>query len=178
MFLYKWASWLTYLILFGQNVFHPELPAGRIDIGAELLADRRVDPLLHQAVPKGPDLGLGAPLIGFFFHWVIWDQIHISEGSADEFGKFIGAFQRIVHAFQHDIFEGDAAAAILFVIMDRFHQLIERISLRDRHDLLADLVIGGVQGNREVDLKTFLRVFLDPIDEAAGTDGDVPRPDR
>ena len=82
-----------------RQLRQPQLSARRIDVGAEFLADGRIDPLLHQAIPKGPNLGLGAPLIGLFFDRIIGNEVHVSEGSADEFSQGIGIIKAVVDAF-------------------------------------------------------------------------------
>ena len=74
----------------------------------------------------------------------------------------------VIHAMNQRIFKGNAAFCFLRVIPARLQKSIHIVQLCHRHGLRTDFVIRRMQGNRQCNLKIFLRQRINFFHQAAG----------
>ena len=131
-----------------------ELTAGGVDVGAAVLAHRRVRRRARRAGrgtparPSGAVPVVGQPGVGFSGMRLTW----AARGSdAAQLGELAGVGAPVVDAVDQRPLERQPAP--LRRAGSRRHasmSMLERVAAVDRHELVAQLVVGGVQGHGEV----------------------------
>ena len=116
---------------------------------------------------------------GLLLDFVIGNQVDVSENPmpANQGSEGVGVFERIVDSLEQDVFEGDAAGRILFVLGDGLEEFVHVVFPRDGHEPFADFLAGGMEGDGEVELQSLFPKPADSFGKAASGDGDVAGPD-
>ena len=96
-----------------------------------------------------------------------------ADAGAEHRGERRGLLVAVVDAGQHQILDEDLAAAGAVPGAAGLEHLDQRIALVDRHQLRAQGILGGVQGEGEADRWAIDRHPLDPRHPADGRDGRV-----
>src|SRR5690606_5995437 len=79
-----------------------------------------------------------------------WDQVYFSRDAAQQLHQLLGISQRVVDTFQHYVLEGDSlGVGKSWVSPAGSHQLGDRILAVDGHQLVPQVIAGGVQRNGE-----------------------------
>ena len=91
-------------------------------------------------------------------------------GSADQRAYFVGV-RSVVDASEQDVFEGYSFARAEWDFADGCDEVCDVPFAGDGHDLFADLIVGGVEGDGELGADRFLGEALDAGDDARGGDG-------
>ena len=161
------------------SVHHRQLTCGQ-------LAARTVD-LPPASVPDGgrhsrfaqpadelplDRLGAGVPLAARCR--VERDQIHMRQLAVQQPAEQVGAPRLIVYVPDQGVFDGDPATGLRRVVERGIEHLGHLPTLVDGHKLIAQIIIGGMQGQR----KSHGQLFGDQPPhcghEAHGGDRDVP----
>ena len=108
---------------------------------------------------------------------VVGDQVHLGAQAAGVAGEQLGLVERVVDALDQDVFQGEFLFLEAIPVVERGEQVGQRVALVDRHDLVADLVGGAVERDREPDLLRVLGELADFGDQSGGRDGEVARSD-
>ncbi len=102
------------------------------------------------------------------------DQVDLARYVAQQLDHLRGMLGLVVDVLEQGVFHSQDAFATQggHIAHARFQQYLERVLLVDRHQLVAQLVIGGVQrqGQRHVDM---LGQFVDHRHHARGGQGDA-----
>lgn len=154
-----------------------ELPAGGVDIS----------PL---AFPEGggntgflqdPDELMLASLVGLDVgeqgDAIHGNQVDVGTAMAEMFREFAGVFGSIVEAAQEDVLIGDTASADFEILVRGSKKLRDADGLIDGDQLIAERVVGGVEGDRQIEglinAGEFANFFREPDRgdrDAAGTE--------
>ena len=82
-------------------------------------------------------------------------------------------FEAVVDAFQHDVFEGDFTTPVTIDIAAAgLHQFLDRVLAIDRHQLIAQTIVGRMQRYRERHVGNLLQL-MHGRNHAGGTDRDA-----
>ncbi len=95
--------------------------------------------------------------------------------AAQHVGEQVGAPRLVVDAAHHGVLDGDPALGDPGVVPGRLDGLGDRGAGVDRDQRVAQLVVGGVQAQREGDRDALLGQLADARDQTDGRDGDAAR---
>ena len=116
-------------------MFCPQLSTCGIDVASKFLADGRLDMFLEQEVVEEFDMIIRRTLKAVLHDGIVRNQVDISEGRCNQFGKVPCTLDGIIDILDEDIFEGDPSSTGIFAILkDGRDELFKRIGLVDRHD--------------------------------------------
>ena len=128
-----------------------ELPTGGVDLGAPGDADGGVHPEREQLVaelahvlPRGADDGIARRRIER-------DEVDVGAQGAGERRQLCRIAPPVVDAVDHGPLNGETPAAGGHVVRTGVGQHVERIAPVDGHELVAQLVVGGMERDGEVD---------------------------
>ena len=88
-------------------------------------------------------------------------------------GQQVGTPGVVVHVLDQRVLDGDPAARLVEVVVGGVERLVDLPAGVDRDELVAELVVGSVQGERERDRDVLVGELADRGDEADRGDGDV-----
>jgi len=165
--------------LLGRPLRDGELAAAGGDIDAATLAHgapdfelRRKDVLKH---PRGLR-GRGRARVSI--SRIERDQIHLRGQIAEEFADGPGVGRRVVFPLDERPLVEDAATRGFAVSAARGHEFVERPFFRGGDERGAFGLIGGVEGNGEMDRTVFSGEAEDAWHDAHGAEGDALGPER
>ncbi len=141
---------------------------------AFLAADGSAHALAFEAIVEGVLAGDAGAFPIEAVDSVVGDEVNVSVQIECDSGEGIGLFEGVVDFLDQDELERYHAALGLAVAANRRDELFERVAAVDRHDLVAGLVGGAVQADREAELFGLVGEFEDFRDDARGGDGDAP----
>ena len=101
----------------------------------------------------------------------------MSTHAPDEVGQLSGTGIGIIDTAHHRILKADPAARGLLIAADGGHQHLHGVGIIDRHHAAADLVVGGMQGDRKGQLQLFLSQLVDFGHQTAGGKADIAHSD-
>ena len=90
---------------------------------------------------------------------VIFYKINMIQAIFHQFSQIIGVFRPIVHSVNQQIFKHHFPVSLFYIIIHRFHQNSQRISVVYRHQFGTGFIIGRMQRNGQVRLKILLGEF-------------------
>src|SRR6185312_1233832 len=127
-----------------------ELAAGGVDVVAARAAHGREDPALQELVAEALDgRGARAP-VARTRKWIERNEIDLGGMAVQQTRKRARLRRRIVNPVEHDVLEGHAAAVLLVQVVPAGRQQFgDRMLLVDRHQLVAQRVVRGVQRHRQ-----------------------------
>ena len=115
----------------------------------------------------------GGSFVGEAFDFVVGDEVDLGLESFGVLGEEAGLIGTIVNACEENVFEEDK----LFASSDKgiagSEETFHGITFIDGHDLIADLIAGGVEGKGEAEGKGVVSEFFDLGGETAGGNGDM-----
>ena len=156
-------------------MFLPQLAAGRPHLCSHLPADGHAEAALLQQIVKAqhpfPGAGAKAGIRG-----VIGDEVERTGPAGEQAAQLQGLIVAVVHSRQHGVFEDHLLPGAPGVIPGRFQHAGQIEATRHRHQLPPQLVVGRVQADAEIVGSGPLGEAADTVGQAAGGDGDVPRP--
>ena len=160
----------------GDGLAGGELAAGGVDVGAAILADGRVGALRLEEVAERVDRFSGVPRVGYPGVGLSGIRLTWACGYSRRqiAGQLGGVGVAVVDAVDHRPLEADPAVLDGEVVAARLDQVVDRVALVDRHELVAEAVVGGVQRHGEVDRQRALGERPDAGDQADRGDRDVP----
>lgn len=155
-----------------------QLAAGGHDVAAPGRAHGARVAGIEDDVAEGGDGGIAAALEGRPGPGVEGDQVDLGRYPFDQLHQRLRIGGRIVDAFQHHIFEGDApGVAEARICAAGLHQLGDGVFLVDRHDLVAQLVGHRMERDGEIDAELGAGT-LDHRHHAGGRERDLALGDR
>ena len=119
----------------------------------------------------------GGAFPGEAFDVVVGDEVDLGAGGGGAFDEEAGFVEVVVDAFDEDILEGELLFLLRVPVAEGVHEFIDAPLLVHRHDLVAHVVAGAVEGNGEADLLRVVGEFSDLRDESGSGDGEVPGAD-
>ena len=145
--------------------------------GVDIVAFFAADGCTNTSGEKGPaeevDGVFGGAFVGKSFDFVVGDEVDLGLESFGVLGKEAGLIGAIVDACEENVFEEDQ----FFTSSDKgiagSEETFHGITFIDGHDLIADLIAGGVEGEGEAEGEGVVSEFFDLGGEAAGGDGDM-----
>jgi hypothetical protein len=87
----------------------------------------------------------------------------------------LGALHGVIHIGQKYIFECQSPTGFLKVLFCRFHDGSDPDLVIDRHQSIAERIVGGVEADRQVVRSIGFRQPFDRRWQANGADGDASR---
>ena len=103
------------------------------------------------------------------------DEVHLHRDSAQKLDHPVRVLDRVVHALDQRVLDGDSPALRHRIASQCVGQLAEPVFSVHGHDLASVLVTHGVKRNGELHLPVeFLAEAIDLLDETAGRHGDTP----
>ena len=151
----------------------PQLPAGRVDVVAFLAPQRGGDIVRPENCEKIflPVARWSRPLEAG--HGIIGNKIHLGRQSPRVARKHVRLLVRIVYVCDENVLKRDPLLPACRVVVAGLEQCCDIVFAIHRHDLIAHLIGGGVQGNREADLQRLVRELADLRRQTTGRDGDM-----
>ena len=145
--------------------------------GVDIVAFFAADGCTNTSGEKGPaeevDGVFGGAFVGKSFDFVVGDKVDLGLESFGVLGKEAGLIWAIVDACEENVFEEDQ----FFTSSDKgiagSEETFHGITFIDGHDLIADLIAGGVEGEGEAEGEGVVSEFFYLGGEAAGGDGDM-----
>ena len=104
------------------------------------------------------------------------DQVDVGQVAAQQAGQGVGVDVGVVHTGNHHVLVAHAPARYARVIASGGHDLRHGPATVQRHEHVAQRVAGGVQADRQRELRRERRQAPDAGHDARGRDDDVPRP--
>ena len=101
------------------------------------------------------------------------DEVDVGGQRQGQLGQFGGVPGRVVHPVDQRPLERKAPSFGGQVLRARPHEHGQGVAAVERHDLVPQLVAGGVKGDGQVDREAFLGQAADAGDDADGGHGDV-----
>ena len=101
---------------------------------------------------------------------VVGDQVDLVGARVEQRGELAGVLGQVVDAVEHHVLDEDLAAAAGAVALAGGEHLGQRVAVVDRHQLRAQAVVGGVQGEGQADRHLALGEAVDPRHPADGRD--------
>ena len=151
------------------------MAASGIDIVAFFAADGCANSGGEESSAEEVDGVFGGSFVGEAFNFVVGDEVDLGVESFGVLGEKAGLFGTIVDACEKNVFEEDK----FFTSGDKGiaggEEAFHGITFIDGHDLIADLIAGGVKGEGEAEGEGVVSEFFDLGSEPAGGDGDVAR---
>ncbi len=157
------------------EVVEAELAAGGVGVFAAATAEHGLDAMLHEDVEEHEEgyFGWGFE-VGPMVDRGERDEVDFGHrDAADLLGEFFCAGARIVDAADEGIFEGDDAFCFVGVVGASGEEFVDGPFAIDGHELGAEGVVGGVEGDGEFELDAFRGKFCKAWDDAAGGECDV-----
>lgn len=150
-----------------------ELAAGGVDIASARTANIGGNLVVDEALLESGDIFGRGHGVGYAGAGIPSDEVDLGGkiGAADEPDDFVGMLGLIVDAPQEDIFKGDPLARPQGDFLDGGDEIVDVPLAGDGHDLLADLIVGGVERDGELGADGFLGEALDARDDPGGGDG-------
>ena len=149
------------------------MAASGVDIVAFFAADGCANSGGEKGSAEEVDGVFGGSFVGEAFDFVVGDEVDLGVESFGVLGEEAGLFGAIVDACEEDVFEKDK----FFTSSDKgiagSEETFHGITFIDGHDLIADLIAGGVEGEGEAERKGVVSEFFDLGGETAGGDGDM-----
>ena len=156
-----------------MHFLQSELAASGVDIMAFFAADGCANSGGEEGSAEEVDGVFGGSFVGESFDFVVGDEVDLGVESFGVLGEEAGLFGAIVDACEEDVFEEDQ----FFTSSDKgiagSEEAFHGVAFIDGHDLIADLIAGGVEGEGEAERKGVVSEFFDLGGEAAGGDGDM-----
>ena len=122
------------------------------DVSTAGVADWRGETGVHHDLGKVVDRGVAAGFKGATGPGVEWDEVHLGGEARDEANEFAGVGLAVVDAFEHDVFEGDAAgvggAGVAAAGGD---QLGDRVFAVQWDQFVAEVIAHGMERDGEID---------------------------
>ena len=145
--------------------------------GVDIVAFFAADGCTNTSGEKGPaeevDGVFGGAFVGKSFDFVVGDEVDLGLESFGVLGQEAGLIGAIVDACEENVFEEDQ----FFTSSDKgiagSEETFHGIAFIDGHDLIADLIAGGVEGEGEAEGEGVVSEFFDLGSKPAGGDGDV-----
>lgn len=150
-----------------------QLSTSGIDIVTFFASNGGADTGLKKSAAEEVDRFFGGALVGQAFDLVIGDEVNLGEKAAGVLGEESRLLGGVIDAGEKDVFEKDLFFARTDKDVAGLEEAIEGETFVDGHNLIADSVAGGVEGEGEAELKWVVGEFLDLGGEAAGGDGDM-----
>ena len=156
-----------------MHFLESELAASGVDIVTFFTADGCANSGGKKGSTEEVDGVFGGSFIGEAFDFVVGDEVDLGVESFGVLGEEAGLFGAIVDACEENVFEEDQ----FFTSSDKgiagSEEAFHGVAFIHGHDLIADLIAGGVEGEGEAERKGVVSEFFDLGGEAAGGDGDV-----
>jgi len=149
------------------------LAASGVDIMAFFAADGCTNTSGEEGSAEKVDSVFGGSFVGKSFDFVVGDEVDLGVESFGVLGEEAGLIGTIVDTCEENVFKEDQ----FFTSSDKgiagSEETFHGITFIDGHDLIADLIAGGVEGESETEGEGVVREFFDLRGEAAGGDGDM-----
>ena len=162
---------LGFLIFF--HFLESELAASGVDIVAFFATNSCANSGGEKGLAEKVDGVFGGSFVGKSFDFVVGDEVDLGLESFCVLGEEAGLIGTIVDASEKNIFKEDQ----FFTSSDKgiagSEEAFHGITFIDGHDLIANLIAGGVEGEGESKGKGVVSEFFDLGSEPAGGDGDV-----
>lgn len=149
------------------------MAASGVDIVAFFAADGCANSGGEEGSAEEVDGVFGGSFVGEPFDFVVGDEVDLGLESFGVLGEEAGLIGTIVDACEENVFEEDQ----FFTSSDKgiagSEEAFHGVAFIDGHDLIADLIAGGVEGEGEAERKGVVSEFFDLGGETAGGDGDM-----
>jgi hypothetical protein len=107
---------------------------------------------------------------------VVFNDIYEVGGDlAVDLHEFVGVFGAVVKSFKEDIFKRDLIPGPFVEIVQRFDECLDVVCLVDGHDLVAFLVVCGVEGQGQFEFDLIVAELADHLGHAGGGNGNAAR---
>src|SRR5574344_637462 len=104
---------------------------------------------------------------------VIRYQIDKAVGRLNTADQLIAALFGIVDPGNHYVLKSNLAARIVVISHNRFHQVIELISLGDGHNLVSDFIVRRMKRDGQIKLQALFSIAQNARDDACCGDGNM-----
>jgi hypothetical protein len=162
---------LGFLIFF--HFLESELAASGVDIVAFFATNSCANSGGEKGLAEKVDGVFGGSFVGKSFDFVVGDEVDLGLESFCVLGEEAGLIGTIVNACEENVFEEDKLLTRGDKGIASGEEAFHRITFIDGHDLIADLIAGGVKGKGEAEGKGVVGEFFDLGGETAGGDGDM-----
>src|SRR5690606_34758988 len=126
-----------------------QLPASRRNIVAPRLAHRGYDAGIHEPLRAKTDTRRRRPPQAGLRKRIEWNQIGFATRLFRNSSQFAGMLVAVVDAIEHDVLESDEIArSMLEIAITGREQFGQRMFAVERHEAVAQGVVGRMQGNR------------------------------
>lgn len=149
------------------------MAASGIDIVAFFAADGCANSGGEESPAEEVDGVFGGSFVRESFDFVVGDKVDLGVESFGVLGEEAGLFGAIVDACEEDVFEEDQFFTSSDKDIASSEETFHGITFIYGHDLIADLIAGGVKGEGEAEGEGVVSEFFDLGSEPAGGDGDV-----
>ena len=149
------------------------MAASGVDIVAFFAADGCANSGGKKGSAEKVDGVFGGSFVGESFDFVVGDEVDLGLESLGVLSEEAGLVGAIVDACKEDVFEKDQ----FFTSSDKdiagSEEAFHGVAFIDGHDLIADLIAGGVEGEGESEGEGVVSELFDLGGETAGGDGDM-----
>jgi hypothetical protein len=157
-----------------MNGFVGELAAGGVDVFAAAAAEAGVDAVLFQMLHELVDRGFFGFLEEGLVDGVVFDDIdevggHLAEILTSSSASWRLSLKPLKRIYSKVI----SLPVILIEVVECFDERLDIIGLVDGHDLVALLVVGGVEGEGQLEFDLVVTQLADHFGDAGGGDGDA-----
>jgi hypothetical protein len=150
-----------------------ELAASGVDIVAFFAADGCANSGGEESPAEEVDGVFGGSFVGESFDFVVGDKVDLGVESFGVLGEEAGLFGAIVDACEENVFEEDQFFTSSDKDIASSEEAFHGVAFIDGHDLIADLIAGGVEGEGESEGEGVVSELFDLGGETAGGDGDM-----
>src|SRR4029077_15207678 len=105
------------------------------------------------------------------------NEVDVAQPAVRQPGEPLSEFSRVVQSRDHDVLEADSSAGSPSEASPGAQNVGDRPFAVDRDKLVAQLIVGGVQADSEVDLRQLIDHAVHPGYNPGGADRDVPGTD-
>ena len=155
-------------------LFVRQLSAGGIDVFSAAAAEPGIDPILFEVLHEL----VNGILVGFcekgLLDGVVFDDVDEVGGHLPvNLHQLVRILPAVVEILKEDILERDLVACLLIKMVQRLDEGLDVIGLVDGHDLVAFLIIGCMQRERQLELYLIVAELADHLGHARGRDGNA-----
>ena len=149
------------------------MAASGVDIVAFFAADGCANSGGQKSSAEEVDGVFGGSFVGEPFDFVVGDEVDLGVESFGVLGEEAGLFGAIVDACEENVFEEDQFFTSSDKDIASSEEAFHGVAFIDGHDLIADLIAGGVKGEGESEGEGVVSELFDLGGETAGGDGDM-----
>jgi len=150
-----------------------ELAASGVDIVTFFAADGCANSGGEKGSTKEVDGVFGGSFVGEAFDFVVGDEVDLGVESFGVLGEKAGLIGTIVDACEENIFKEDKFLTSSDKDVAGGEKTFHGITFIYGHDLIANFIAGGVEGESEAEGEGVVSEFFDLGGETAGGDGDM-----